>query len=480
MAHVEASREDAVTEESRALKKELKTGDLVFAQLTLVVGSTWVGTAGQIGAAHVAYWALAAVFFFAPLAIVVSHLSSKMPLEGGLYQWAKLGLGEGMGFLVAWNYWVYTILIMGPLGLEVGTFLAYGGGESASFMGKDLLFVALLTASLLAVVGFLSVRGLRVGKWIPNLAGVIRLVVYAVLLGVPLAVMLSGKMPAPPGEGTHPVLRTPVFLLNIFGNMGFGAFSGFEYIAIFAGESKNPARAIGRSVIIAAPIVLLMFILGTGSVLAFVPRGDIDLIAPLPQAVREGARVLGGGEFLAQGCALLLAFASFGYACASFAGIARLPMVAGWDGLLPAWFTKLHPRYKTPVNSIAFIGVITLAVGLAGMAGVSAQEAYQLLGKAALICYALTYLAMFAIPIRAKGTPAWIRVASASGFAMTLLFIVLAVVPIVEVESPLAFTLKISIAVLVTNVVGVCLFLVGQRRKEREKRHDATTPRRHE
>jgi amino acid transporter len=39
-----------------------------------------------------------------------------------------------------------------------------------------------------------------------------------------------------------------------------------------------------------------------------------------------------------------------------FAGNTRLPMVAGWDGLLPAWFTRLHPRYQTPVNSIVFVG----------------------------------------------------------------------------------------------------------------------------
>ena len=35
-------------------------------------------------------------------------------------------------------------------------------------------------------------------------------------------------------------------------------------------------------------------------------------------------------------------------------------MVAGWDRLLPSWFSCLHPRYKTPVNSIIFVGAITL------------------------------------------------------------------------------------------------------------------------
>ena len=53
-----------------------------------------------------------------------------------------------------------------------------------------------------------------------------------------------------------------------------------------------------------------------------------------------------------------------------FGGNTRLPMVAGWDNLLPAWFTKLHEKYRTPVNSILFVGAVTLVFGLIGLIGV--------------------------------------------------------------------------------------------------------------
>jgi amino acid transporter len=33
-----------------------------------------------------------------------------MPLEGGLYQWAKLGFNDLLGFMVAWNLWLFAIL----------------------------------------------------------------------------------------------------------------------------------------------------------------------------------------------------------------------------------------------------------------------------------------------------------------------------------------------------------------------------------
>jgi amino acid transporter len=147
-----------------------------------------------------------------------------------------------------------------------------------------------------------------------------------------------------------------------------------------------------------------------------------------------------------------------------FAGNTRLPMVAGWDGLLPAWFTRLHPRRQTPVNSIVFVGIVTLAFSMAGLIGVGKQEAFQLLWNASAIFYALTYLVMFAIPLAGVRAPLWLKVASGSGFVMTLAFVMLSILPIINVESRLGFALKISAVVVVTNAVGLAVFL-GRRRR---------------
>ena len=65
---------------------------------------------GQAGASHVVLWLAAIVVFYLPLAAVVTWLNGIMPLEGGLYQWAKLGFNDATGFLVAWNLWLFAIL----------------------------------------------------------------------------------------------------------------------------------------------------------------------------------------------------------------------------------------------------------------------------------------------------------------------------------------------------------------------------------
>jgi amino acid transporter len=249
-----------------------------------------------------------------------------------------------------------------------------------------------------------------------------------------------------------------VLSFNIFAKMGFGALGGFEYVAIHAGECRSPERTIARSVWLAAPVIGLMFVFGTASVLALVPIDRIDLIAPIPQVLSAGFAPLGSFRWIAPGAILVLLCIRVAQASVMFAGTTRLPMVAGWDGVLPAWFTRLHPRRRTPVNSILFVGAVTLAFSIAGLIGVGKQEAFQLLWNASAIFYALTYLVMFAIPIAGVPSPPWLKLAAASGFLMTLAFVVLSILPIISVESRAVFALKISGVVIVTNAVGAAIY----------------------
>ena len=140
--------------------------------------------------------------------------------------------------------------------------------------------------------------------------------------------------------------------------------------------------------------------------------------------------------------------------------------------MLPPWFTRLDARYRTPVNSILFVGAATFALATAGLVGVGKQEAFQLLWNASAIFYALTYLVMFAIPLaglrgRAARPPIWLRAAALSGFLMTALYVTLSILPIIEVESRLVFAAKICGLIVVTNLVGAAIFLA---------KRDARTP----
>jgi hypothetical protein len=101
--------EERVEARGAAFKKELGLSDLVLTQILFIVGLPWVGVAAKQGPSHIILWLVAMFFFYVPSAVVVIYLNRLMPLEGGLYQWAKLGFNDLIGFMVAWNLWLFAI-----------------------------------------------------------------------------------------------------------------------------------------------------------------------------------------------------------------------------------------------------------------------------------------------------------------------------------------------------------------------------------
>ncbi|MEJ7809524.1 MAG: APC family permease [Gemmatimonadaceae bacterium] len=462
------ARVSEVEARSTVFRRELGLGDLVLTQVLYVVGSAWVGTAAKLGHAHIIFWLLAIALYYLPQAAVVIYLNRLMPLEGGLYQWATVGLGRFVGFIVGWNLWAYTVVIMATFAVIIATNLAYLLGPAhAGLTGAAWYTPAVSTVAIVGVTA-LSILGLRVGKWVQNIGGAAQLLTYVALIAIPFVALRRGMIAEyHPLAASAPTV-TP-YSLNLFGKMALGALSGFEYVAILAGECRSPARSIARSVALAAPLIGLMFILGTSSVLALVPNDQIDLVSPIPQALTAGFRGLPGAGLIVPALIFLLLLRQLGSVTLIFAGNTRLPMVAGWDGLLPAWFTRLHPRFRTPRNSILFVGALTLALALAGQVGVGVQEAFQLLENAAGILYAFTYLALFAIPIVAARRlavrpPRWLQAAAVSGFVVTLLYTVLSVFPIIDVASWQLFAAKIIAALVATNMLGVAIYALGRRR----------------
>jgi len=461
--------EERVEARSAVFKKELGLSDLALTQILFIVGLPWIGVAAKQGPSHVVLWLLAIFLFYIPSAVVVIYLNRIIPLEGGLYQWAKLGFNETVGFLVAWNLWLFAILNTSEIGLQVTQYIGYIIGPSGEWLTASRWFTGVVSFIIISALVMIATIGLGVGKWIHKAGGALMLITFAAVLILPLLNRANGSLAEyHPLRTEMPVLS--LMTLNLLGKMGFGALGGFEYVAIHAGECRDPVRAISRSVLVAAPVIAVMFILGTSSMLALIGQERVDLIAPIPQLLSEGFRPLGVVAAVAPVTILALLGIRIAQSSVMFAGNTRLPMVAGWDSLLPDWFTKLHHKYKTPVNSILFVGAATLAMGLAGLIGVGKQEAFQLLWNASALFYALTYLVMFAIPLIGLKSmnhrpPMWLKLAALSGFLMTLLNVSLSIVPIIHVESRVSFAIKIGGLIVITNLIGLAICIFAERRK---------------
>jgi glutamate:GABA antiporter len=464
-----AAVEREVEKRSAVFKKELGLFDLVLTQVVFVVGTIWVGWAAQLGSQQMFYWVLAIVTFYLPLAAVVIFLNRLAPLEGGLYQWAKVAFNDFAAFMVAWNLWIFGISVMSGIGLIIKKNIAYAIGPHADWMHESKWMTTLVCMLLMISIIAASRRGLALGKWVQNAGGIFLLITFATLILLPVITAGRGSL-----ANYHPfamnVPQVTSHNINVFSKLAVGALSGFEYIAILAGECRSPARNISRSVLISAPIIVVMFILGTASVLAFVSPENVDLIGPIPQVLSLGFSSFGWVSTLVSITIFGVAARQIALMSIYFAGNTRLPMVAGWDNLLPAWFSRLHPRYRTPVNSILFVGVITLAFSLVPLIGVMEQEAFQIQDNAATMFYALIYIVLFAIPFVAMKrfgvkAPLWLKIASGSGLIVSIIAGFYAMFPVKAVDRPIAFAVKVFAVALVANVIGGLLYLLRGRKK---------------
>jgi glutamate:GABA antiporter len=453
--------------QSAPLRKELGFADLVLASILLVVIPDFFGTAVKAGPAHVLLWLFAIALFFIPQALVVAHLNERLPMEGGLYEWARHAFGDAIGFLTAWNLWLYAVVYVASIGLVTCTYAAYALGMDAEAVGNNRWLIMAGSLVMIAVLMLLAHMGLQVSKWVTNVGSALTILVVLVLAAIPFYALSHGTL-----AEYHPLRLTmpplTLFSFSVFSKMTFGALCGFEYAAIFAGECREPRRHLRRAIFLAAPIIALLYMFGTSAILAFIPPDKIDVIGPVPQALQVA---LGNSRWaqifipFAILCLFSNYLASFSLA---FTANTRLPMCAGWDHLLPSWFTRLHQRFRTPVNSILFLGGVTVVISAIVLIGVGDQEAFEMLQVWGFAFYAIAYLALFAVPVLARKNrslrgPAWLKILCVSGFLLTLLFVILSVVPIIPVASQSAYTQKTIAVLFLTNAAGLLLYTLRPR-----------------
>jgi amino acid transporter len=215
-------------------------------------------------------------------------------------------------------------------------------------------------------------------------------------------------------------------------------------------------------------VIALAFVLGTSSVLAFVGNNPIDLIGPVPQTLRLGLRFFPVAGSIASIAIVLMTVRTIASTSVHVTGSSRLPMVAGWDRLLPSWFSRLHPKYKTPMNSVIFVGAVTLTIAIASQIGAGIQEAFQLVDNASNVFYGIVYAMLFAIPLAGattirSGAPIWLRIAAFFGFGVSLLAIFFTVYPIIDVPSKVIFAAKIIVVTVIANAIGAAIFALRSR-----------------
>ena len=439
-------------------------------QVLLVLGFSWIGSAAEQGATHAFLWVAGILLLYLPLAGVVMHLSRAIPVEGGSYQWIKAGLSPLAGYLAAANICLYIIAIYGVIGPTLVNSIAYALGPRGAWMMNSNALVVGTGVACLVSCWVINVRGLHLGKIVMNGGAALTVVVGALTMFLLIKRMASGVPPL-----NKPFsLAAPAFSiasLNVFTKVAMGGLTGFDNASVFAGECRGARRDLPRAVMVAAPLIALIYVLSTGAMLAWIPAGKMDLAAPIPQLLRAGFGSTGIGALISLATIAVMTMNSYAGAVAMLGLASRFPMVIAWDKLLPEWWSRLHPKYRTPVKSIGAVSVACIAVQIVSSWGAGGQEMMQIGMGAGIAGLCMMYSMLFGIVLFArKGSAArsgpFLRLAALAGFVVSLASLPFQVVPQAGVANRWIFALKVAGLFFVANGTAALLYWHGKRARQ--------------
>jgi amino acid transporter len=457
---------------SSSLPTAMGLGDVVLFFVTTGTNLQWVAFAAAAGPSALSVWLIGAFAMFLPLSWCVLHLSARFPEEGGLYVWVRRAFGHPAGFLAGWMYWCSNLpYFPGLLYFIASNALFAFGGRYASLQSSRTYFV-LVSVLGLALGAGVNVLGLRVGKWLNNVGGVTRWLATLVLVGLGIGALATG------GSATR---ITSQSLLPSFGvaNVLFWstiafAWTGPEAASFMGGEIRDARRTVPRGLLLAAPMIAAIYVLGTASILVAVPAGEVSGLEGVLQAVQAAEARLGwSGVTLV--AAILVTATSLGSVGAWFETVARIPFVAGLDRFLPERFGRLHPGWGSPYVALLTQAAITVLFIVIGQAGTTVGGAYQVLVSLTVIVTFVPFVLLFAAAVKLSGASregalrlpggaTAVVVFALVGLATTLGAIVLSLIPPEsEPNKPLAVAKVLGTTALVLGS-GVLVYARGRRR----------------
>jgi glutamate:GABA antiporter len=471
--------EAAETTPKSQLRRAMGFWDVLLFNIAAVLGPRWIAAAAHNGTSSISLWAVAAVFFFLPTALIIIELSTRFPAEGGLYVWSKEAFGDFHGFVAGWAYWIYTFFYFPGLLTASVAMSVYVGGPKYEWLASNKHYLFWASLGLLAVAVVLNLIGLNIGKWLQNAGGVATYVPLLMLVGI------GGYLALHQGSVTHfswksswPAWPPDLDKLNFWSNIAF-AFTGMELVCAMSEEVREPRKTFPRAIYASTVLIGTIYLVATVVLLFILPAQKVDVRTGVFQAISSGSALLGMAWFGII-AALLVTIGNAGGVGATVAGVARIPFVAGIDHYLPAFFGKIHPRWKTPWISILIQAGISGLILIFSQLGTTVVGAYQFLVSMSVILYFIPFLYMYAAVIKLASRPdrdankqavlvpggkagAWI--AGSLAFLVTLVSMAVSAISPEGAESRPRFLAKVVVCTVGFIGAGLLLYWRGARKK---------------
>ena len=404
--------------DGKGLRRTLGVTDLVALSIGAVIGAGIFSSIGTAAAGQMAPDGVTVIRYGAGPALVLSflllgaicalaalcysELTAMIPQAGSAYAYSYATMGELVAWIIGWDLileyavgnvavaigWSgYFVSLLSGFGINLPEYLTHGYREvllaAPDSPIKHLMtdapqiagFPVLLNVPaflIVAAITWLLVIGVKESNNVNKAMVVVKLVVLAVfiIIGVQHIDTANYTPFAPNGfRGIHQGAAIVFF-----------AYIGFDAISTAAEETKDPQRTMPRGIMIGLLICTVIYVLVGAVATGLVPYKQLLANDPLSAAFNQ-AGLQKFSWFIALGAvvstsAVLLVFQY---------GQARILMAISRDGMLPAWMSKIHPKYRTPHITSIIIGTVVATWALIGDAG----ETYDLTNIGTLFAFAL-------------------------------------------------------------------------------------------
>jgi APA family basic amino acid/polyamine antiporter len=281
------------------------------------------------------------------IAACIAEVASRFQQAGGPYLYGRVAFGRFIGLQTGWLLWLSRVSSAAAVS---NVFIDYLS-EFLPSAHESFTRIVILT-SLIGGLALINIRGVQMGTSVSNLFTVAKLVPLFILVmaGLLFIHFHGGSVPVLVDHHRASDWLSAVLLLIY-------AFTGFESALIPAGEVKNPDRNIPLALVIALPLVAILYFLV--QVVVVHTLGNSPHTA---QPLSAAAFVLGGNT-MARVVGVGALLSTFGSLAANMIANPRITFAFAEQGDFPKWFAAVHPRYKTP-----YVSIIVFAVLLWGLA----------------------------------------------------------------------------------------------------------------
>jgi amino acid transporter len=336
--------------DTATLRRELGKWDVTAIGVNQVIGSAVFVQPALLASLVGAWspWLFAAVGVVSMLfALSFAEVSSRFDATGGSYLFTRAAFGRFAAFEVGWLMWFTRAAswaaVMNVLAASIGF---YWPSVTAGWPR------AVLITAIVGAIAWINIRGIRQSSLVVNVLTVGKLLPLIVFIIAGILAMDPGRL-APQGDLTVESVSSGVLLL-IF------AFGGYEIVPVTAGETREPRHVVPFALIMTIAIVTIVMTLVQVVALGTLP----DLTQSRTPLADAATIFLGaaGGLLITMGAVVSTSGNNMGSALSGSRNLFALAE----QGDLPAFFGKVHPRYRTPVTAIAVTAGVTLILALSG------------------------------------------------------------------------------------------------------------------